>query len=354
MRCRRRAAGAPPSGSSKDSMPTGRPVQGGAVFASSQQKDAREQPSPGPFALLVRQPRRAIGILGFALIAWALLAWLAIDMSHPLARLTMPGSPDWSVANGLAILAMWAVMMAAMMLPSALPMILTFVDLSRRGGEAGRGHAFVAAYLAIWFVFSAAATLAQWVLQRAGWVDPMIVSTSTSLTGVAAADRGRVSVLAAQAHVPVPLPHAARLSARRVAAGVAGAFVMGVRHGLFCVGCCWALMALLFVGGVMNLAWIAALSVAVALEKLLPGGERLAASARRGADRARPGQAADGRGLEPVLRHRCRVPCEPAARPIRHDRHARPRCAAAPAAARRPSRRTRASGRSASPRAGAR
>ena len=235
-----------------------------------------EQPSPGPFALLVRQPRRAIGILGFALIAWALLAWLAIDMSHPLARLTMPGSPDWSIANGLAILAMWAVMMAAMMLPSALPMVLTFVDLSRRGGEAGRGHAFVAAYLAIWFVFSAAATVAQWVLQRAGWVDPMIVSTSTTLTAALLLIAGlyQFSPLKRMCLSRCRTPLGFLLGEWRP--GVAGAFVMGVRHGLFCVGCCWALMALLFVGGVMNLAWVAALSVAVALEKLLPGGERLA------------------------------------------------------------------------------
>ena len=232
-------------------------------------------PPPGSFALLVRQPRRAVGILACALIAWALLAWLAIDMSHPLARLTMPGSPDWSLANGLAILAMWAVMMAAMMLPSALPMILTFVDLAQRAGDAGRGRAFVTAYLAIWSLFSVAAALAQWLLQRAGWVDPMIVSTSASLTASLLLIAGvyQFSPLKRMCLSRCRTPLGFLLGEWR--GGVAGAFLMGVRHGLFCVGCCWALMALLFVGGVMNLAWVAALSVAVALEKMLPGGERL-------------------------------------------------------------------------------
>jgi len=230
---------------------------------------------PGTFALLARQPRRAIGILALALLAWAALAWLVLDMSHPLARLTMPASPDWSLANGLAILAMWAIMMAAMMLPSALPMILVFVDLSRRAGDAGRGHAFVAAYLAIWLLFSAAATVAQWLLQRAGWVDPMIVSTSAWLTAslLLIAGAYQFSPLKRMCLAGCRTPLGFLLGEWR--AGVAGAFVMGVRHGLLCVGCCWALMALLFVGGVMNLAWVAALSIAVALEKLLPGGERL-------------------------------------------------------------------------------
>ena len=187
----------------------------------------------------------------------------------------MPGSPDWSLANGLAILAMWAVMMAAMMLPSALPMILTFVDLAQRAGDAGRGRAFVTAYLAIWSLFSVAAALAQWLLQRAGWVDPMIVSTSASLTASLLLIAGvyQFSPLKRMCLSRCRTPLGFLLGEWR--GGVAGAFLMGVRHGLFCVGCCWALMALLFVGGVMNLAWVAALSVAVALEKMLPGGERL-------------------------------------------------------------------------------
>jgi predicted metal-binding membrane protein len=234
-----------------------------------------DQPSPGTFALVARQPRRAVGILAFALIAWAFLAWLALDMGHPLARLTMPGSAHWRGANVLAVVVMWAVMMAAMMLPSALPMILTFVELSRRGGEPGRARAFVAAYLTIWFVFSVAAAAAQWLLQLAGWVDPMIVSTSTSLTAALLLIAGvyQFSPLKRLCLSGCRTPLGFLLGEWRP--GVAGAFAMGVRHGIFCVGCCWALMALLFVGGAMNLAWVAALSIAVAFETLLPGGQRV-------------------------------------------------------------------------------
>ncbi|RDJ93117.1 hypothetical protein B4Q13_24155, partial [Lacticaseibacillus rhamnosus] len=105
-------------------------------------------------------------------------AWLAFDMGHPLAQLTMPMSPQWSAANLLAIVAMWAVMMAAMMLPSALPMVQAFVALCRRNGQRARSRQFVGAYLLVWLIFSVAATAAQWLLQAVGWVNPMIVSTS--------------------------------------------------------------------------------------------------------------------------------------------------------------------------------
>jgi predicted metal-binding membrane protein len=244
---------------------------------TQQRLDSAGSPPPGMLALVARLPNWSIGVVAFSLAAWAFLAWIVVDMSHPFAQLAMPASPAWSAANVLAIVAMWAVMMAAMMLPSALPMVLTFVNLSLRGGDGARGRSFVAAYLAVWFVFSAAATAAQWGLQRLGWVDPMIVSTSALLTGSLLLIAGvyqfsrlkRICLSGCQS------PLGFLLGEWR--SGVRGAFVMGVRHGLFCLGCCWALMALLFVGGVMNLAWIAALSIAVALEKLLPHGERLAA-----------------------------------------------------------------------------
>jgi len=221
------------------------------------------------------QPRAAGVIVALALAGWAFLAWLVLDMSHPYAQLTMPHSSDWSAANLLAIYLMWAVMMAAMMLPSALPMILAFVDLSTRRGESARAGSFVAAYLLVWLAFSAAATAAQWALQALDWVNPMIVSTSTWLTCALLLTAGiyQFSPLKRLCLSSCRTPIVFLLGGWRP--GVYGAFAMGTRHGLLCLGCCWALMALLFVGGVMNLAWIAALSVAVAFEKLSPGGERL-------------------------------------------------------------------------------
>ncbi len=230
------------------------------------------------FGQLARQHRVSVwGLLVLVLMGWAFLAWTVLDMGHPLVQLMMPMSASWGVASTTAILVMWAIMMAAMMLPSALPMLLQFVDLSRRKGEAARGRAFVGAYLLVWLVFSMAATALQWGLQAAGWTDPMAASRSAWLTAALLLLAGvyQFSPLkqACLAHCRTPIGFL--LGEWRP--GARGALVMGLRHGLFCLGCCWALMTLLFVGGVMNLIWVAALAIVVALEKLLPRGARLAA-----------------------------------------------------------------------------
>lgn len=243
-----------------------------------QEPDSAGKAPQGVISLIARQPKLATGILAISVIGWMFLAWIAIDMGHPIAQLMMPGSSNWSVASVLAIWSMWALMMGAMMLPSALPMILTFVNLGVRSGERARGRSFVTAYLVVWFTFSAGATAAQWALQAMGWLNPMIVSTSTLLTGLLLLVAGvyQFSRLKQVCLSRCRTPMGFLLGEWR--AGVHGAFVMGVRHGLICLGCCWALMALLFVGGVMNLAWVAALSITVAIEKLAPSGERLAAA----------------------------------------------------------------------------
>jgi predicted metal-binding membrane protein len=227
--------------------------------------------------LVVAQPWRSALLLAASVAGWAALAWLALDMGHPLAQLTMPGWSQWTLANVVAVLAMWAIMMAAMMLPSALPMTLTFVHLSTCEGEPARGRLFVAAYLLVWIAFSAAATALQWALQALDWVDPMIVSTSRPLTVVLLLVAGAYQfsplkkLCLARCRAPMPF------LLGEWKPGPWGAFRMGGRHGVLCLGCCWALMVLLFVGGAMNIAWVAALSVAVAIEKLAPHGDRIAA-----------------------------------------------------------------------------
>jgi predicted metal-binding membrane protein len=225
---------------------------------------------------LVRaHPWTAAGVWGATLGAWLLLLWGATNMDSPAAQLMMPMSA-WSLANWLAVFVMWTVMMAAMMLPSAAPMILCFAALNRRRNEGAKTFVFVAAYLALWTAFSAAATVAQWALQSAGWVSPMIVSMSFVLNGAL--------LLIAGLFQFTPLKHACLRVCRSPLGflmndwrdGLWGAWLMGIRHGLSCLGCCWALMALLFVGGVMNLLWIAALAGLVAIEKLAPKGESIA------------------------------------------------------------------------------
>jgi predicted metal-binding membrane protein len=210
-----------------------------------------------------------------ALAGWLLLYWGATNMDSPAAQLTMPMS-DWSAENWLAVFIMWAVMMAAMMLPAAMPMVSVFGTLNKSRGEASRTIAFVAGYLALWTAFAAAATAAQWTLQTNGLLSPMIVSMSPALSAAL--------LVIAGAFQFTPLKHACLRACRSPLGflltdwrdGLWGAARMGVRHGLYCLGCCWALMALLFVGGAMNLLWIAALTLLVAMEKLAPKGDILA------------------------------------------------------------------------------
>jgi predicted metal-binding membrane protein len=196
-------------------------------------------------------------------------------MDSPVAQLMMP-TTAWSMTNWLAVFIMWAVMMAAMMLPSAAPMILWFAVLNRRRSEGAKTLLFVAAYLALWAAFSGAAVAAQWLLQSIGYLSPMIVSKSSVLNGAL--------LLIAGVFQLSPLKHVCLRACRSPLGfltsdwrdGLWGACNMGIRHGLYCLGCCWALMALLFVGGVMNLLWIAALAGLVAIEKLAPKGEVVA------------------------------------------------------------------------------
>lgn len=188
----------------------------------------------------------------------------------------MPMGPGWSMANGLAVWAMWSAMMVAMMLPSAWPMIITFIQLAHRNGEHARAHAFTAAYLLVWISFGAVGTAAQWILQRLGALDAMAVAVSPAVTAFL--------LVVAGLYQFSPLKHVCLASCRTPFAflvgewrpGARGAFRMGLRHGVLCLGCCWALMALLFTGGVMNVPWVLAISIAVAIEKLAPGGERIA------------------------------------------------------------------------------
>ena len=227
-------------------------------------------------ALAGRHWRETAAVALLVLIGWALMFWGALDMMSPQARMMMPMSAAWSVANLLAVFAMWAVMMAAMMLPSALPMILTFAQLNRRAGTRARTGAFIAAYVVIWSGFSVVGTGLQWALQHWGLTSPMIATTAPWFTAVL--------LLIAGIFQFTPLKTACLRYCRTPMGflltdwrdGLNGAWVMGLRHGGYCLGCCWALMLLLFVGGVMNLLWIAALMALVAAEKLLPRGEIVA------------------------------------------------------------------------------
>lgn len=222
-----------------------------------------------------------IAVLGVLIcLAWV---WLSPMNMAPGAGVLVdaPAAPamSWSASKWLFLLAMWSVMMAGMMLPTALGMILAVDRTARTRGE---GHpslvtaAFVSAYVAVWTGFSALATVAQWSAERASLMSPMMASASAWLSGLVLVGAGLFQfspqkyACLARCRSPIGFLIAER---RR---GVGGAFATGVRHGLFCLGCCWALMALLFVFGTMNLVAAAALTVLVLAEKILPGGFAIA------------------------------------------------------------------------------
>jgi predicted metal-binding membrane protein len=231
-------------------------------------------------ALLKRDRLIIVVAIAFtAAVAWSYTVHEArrMNVTGVCACLGMEmGGPDlasWSAATFLPLFLMWSVMMVAMMLPSAAPVLLTFATVARNRRLAERPYVpvaiFAAGYITIWCVFSLLAAAGQWLLHRAALLSPMMASSSATFAGAL--------LLVAGIFQFTPLKRSCLTRCRapldfimtRWREGWRGAFGMGLEHGAFCAGCCWALMALLFVFGVMNVLWIAALTIIVSLEKLL-------------------------------------------------------------------------------------
>ena len=217
------------------------------------------------------------GLLAVIALSWAYLLAGAGMSLHEMDGMLMPMRVGpWTASYAGLMLVMWGVMMAAMMLPSAAPMILLYGAIARRRQEAGDTTAatglFTAGYVAIWALFSATAVALQFGLEQAALLSPMMETTSIAFAGLV--------LIAAGIYQWTPLKQACLRQCRsplefimtQWRAGPRGALMMGLRHGSYCLGCCWVLMLLLFVGGVMNLAWIAGLAVFVLVEKLAPAG----------------------------------------------------------------------------------
>ena len=201
----------------------------------------------------------------------------AFEMTrHSLMPMDMMSPPVWTPGYILLMFFMWWIMMIAMMLPSATPTVLLAAALNRRSTATNPpfGHTglFVSGYLLAWASFSTLAVLTQWWMQQNGWLSNVLVGQSQSINASL--------LLAAGLWQFSPWKHACLLhckspvefltSQRRE--GKSGALRMGLLHGGYCLGCCWFLMVLLFVGGVMNLYWIVGLTIYVWVEKILPGG----------------------------------------------------------------------------------
>jgi predicted metal-binding membrane protein len=214
------------------------------------------------------------GIASLVVLSWiytVLMPGMDRTMAE-MAAVAAAGWRPWTAVEAVFTVLMWLAMMVAMMTPSALPMLLVFdrIASAQRSPASRATLAFLFGYLALWVGFSVVATAVQGALHAAALLSPGMESVSPLFDGIV--------LLAAGAYQLSPLKQACLAQCRSPLAfvlsewreGTRGAFVMGLRHGVFCLGCCWVLMALLFVGGVMDLLWIGGLAAVVLLEKVSP------------------------------------------------------------------------------------
>jgi predicted metal-binding membrane protein len=237
--------------------------------------------------------RRDRAILSAGLVTLTLLAWAYVihlssrttdavmngssGMDMPPAQMAMPNGQAWQVEDVIFTLLMWAVMMVAMMTPSATPMILAFASVNRHRYVSetpiSATAAFLVGYLIVWISFSAGATFVQWGFHSAGLLSPETISVTPLLGGIL--------LILAGVYQFTPLKYVCLSNCRTPLGflmtewreGTKGALIMGLRHGLYCLGCCWPLMLLLFVAGVMNLLWVALIAGYVLVEKAIPAGQ---------------------------------------------------------------------------------
>lgn len=253
----------------------------------------------GTLEALLRRDRFVVAssLCVLVALAWVYVLWLSVDMSMGgmsmsgfrmipagLGMMT-PAIEPWSAVELALVFVMWAVMMIGMMAPSAAPMILMYARVARQGRSAGKPLAatgwFAAGYMLAWMGFSLVATGVQWVLEREALLDASMASANASL--------GAAVLIAAGIYQWSPFKNACLaqcqtpfrflMSHGGFRGSVPGCLQLGLLHGMYCVGCCWVLMALLFVVGVMNVLWIVLLAVLVLLEKVAPWGRWVARAA---------------------------------------------------------------------------
>jgi predicted metal-binding membrane protein len=235
---------------------------------------------PGLLDSAVRRDRVVglAGLAGLTVLAWLYIIHLSRMMApHSVMAMPMPGAVD--VPELSYLIPMWIIMMVAMMVPSAAPTILLFANVARarkaRGIPTASAAVFTLGYLLVWAAYATIAATVQYELHQLALLSPEMTSASPWLGG------GLLILAGVYQWLPTKgacLSHCRShfgVFSHEWREGVTGALIMGVRHGSYCVGCCWALMALLFVAGVMNLLWVAAIAIFVLIEKLAPGSRRI-------------------------------------------------------------------------------
>jgi predicted metal-binding membrane protein len=230
-------------------------------------------------------------------LAWGYILWLAGNMNMDampksdmtgMGAMLAPAFRPWNATDFVVMFVMWTVMMVGMMTPSATPMIMMYASIGRQGAHQARPLAatgfFAGGYLLAWTAFSLVATLGQWLLERAALLTPMMATANAVLGAAVLIAAGLFQWTpvkdACLRHCQTPVGFIVQHGGFRHDAF--GSLALGFRHGGYCIGCCWALMALLFVGGVMNILWIAGLTIYVLLEKVFPLGRMVSRAAGAG------------------------------------------------------------------------
>ena len=246
----------------------------------------------GPVERLVRKDQwivataaaLIVGLAALYTIAGVGMNMSALDMTRmarPIGEpMTMGMAPVWSLGYAVLLFFMWWIMMIAMMIPSAAPMLLLYTAIKRKGAEGDHAVAysflFLTGYLVIWAVFSVGAVILQWGTEALGLSSgAMMTLQSRTFAAIVLLAAGLYQLTGLKEACLKKCQSPAHFLAGHSRPGATGAFVTGMDHGVYCLGCCWALMALLFVGGIMNLYWIAGIAIYVLAEKLLPQGRLL-------------------------------------------------------------------------------
>jgi predicted metal-binding membrane protein len=227
-------------------------------------------------------------------LAWSYVLWLSADMNMGGMDMTglrmipsgmglmMPADMPWQATEFAFVFTMWTVMMVGMMTPSAAPMFLMYDRVGRQTKASGSPLVattwFSAGYFLVWIGFSLFATLVQWALERSALLDFTMTSTSSILGGIVFVTAGlyQWTRLNAICLTECQRPFAFVMRHGGYRRGALGCAMLGLRHGAYCVGCCWALMALLLVGGVMNVLWIVLLALLAFLERVTSMGRLIA------------------------------------------------------------------------------
>lgn len=233
-----------------------------------------------PLESVLRRDRMVVvaGIVAVVALAWAYMVYLV--QNDNAVGMAMPQMGSWTASDFGLMFLMWSVMMMGMMVPTAAPMILLFATVNRRQREQQRPFVstavFLSGYVLVWCGFATVATVGNWALHVNSLLDSMMGESTSAYVGgsllmVAGAFQWSRLKYVCLTHCRSPISFL--MNGWRE--GSWGALRMGLQHGAYCVGCCWILMGLLFVLGVMNLLWIATLAGFVLLEKVAPQGQNL-------------------------------------------------------------------------------